>query len=136
MTYDNSNSFQPHEHARALRRGYHRGGAQASRHDLTRVRSACVRRAFGVRLARVLKPTCLQLATKKRPGRGFSSARFSMWFTLFGILIYVKDRGGKICPGQQTVHKCAIQACGRSQYQYMALINKYYNTDSQSSRKP
>ena len=71
MTYDNSNSFQPHEHARALRRGYHRGGAQASRHDLTRVRSACVRREFGVQLA------CLQLATNKRPGRGFSSARFS-----------------------------------------------------------
>ena len=62
MTYDNSNSFQPHEHARALRRGYHRGGAQASRHDLTRVRSACVRRAFGVRFARVLKPTCSQLS--------------------------------------------------------------------------
>ena len=55
MTYDNSNSFQPHENARALRRGYHRGGAQASRHDLTRVRSACVRRAFGVHLACVLR---------------------------------------------------------------------------------
>ena len=34
MTYDNSNSFQPHEHARALRRLGGRADSQALRSDL------------------------------------------------------------------------------------------------------
>lgn len=34
MTYDNSNSFQPHEHARALRRLGGRTDSQALRSDL------------------------------------------------------------------------------------------------------
>lgn len=39
MTYDNSNSFQPHEHARALRRLGGRADSQALRSDLKVFRS-------------------------------------------------------------------------------------------------
>ena len=49
MTYDNSNSFQPHEHARALWSLGGRTDSQALRHDLTCVRFACVLRVFCVR---------------------------------------------------------------------------------------
>lgn len=77
MTYDNSNFFQPHEHARALWSLGGRTDSQASRHDLTCVRFARVLRAFCACFETNLLTTCLQLATKKRPGRGFTSARFS-----------------------------------------------------------
>nr|DAL00297.1 MAG TPA: hypothetical protein [Caudoviricetes sp.] len=43
------------------------------------MRSACVRRAFCVRFACVLKPTCLQLATKKRPGGDFPLPGFLLY---------------------------------------------------------
>lgn len=89
MTYDNSNSFQPHEHARALWSLGGRTDSQALRHDLTCVRFACVLRVFCVRFACVLRPTCSQLSHNLELKNGRAGD-----FPLPGFLLY-KERSSR-----------------------------------------